>query len=148
MKFLLAGGRSFFSFIKFLYLPIIKDILYIIRTSSLNFVNNFNLDTAFKIAWAGFMKLKKLIYTIAKKANLSFKNIHLTRSDITFSKQDQYAILRLKCSKTDTNYTGILIILVATKNLTCLVTALYSLFTHYLQPPHTLLFVFNICLFS
>ena len=147
MKILLAGGRSFFLLTKSLYLPIIKDILLIVKTLSENSVNNFNLDTALKVTWARFIKLKKLTYTTAKKADPSFKNIHLTKSDIIFSEQDKYAMLRLKRSKTDTNHTGVFIMLAATKNLTYLVTALRFLFTHHSQPPHTELFAFNNCSF-
>ena len=124
MKLLLAGGRSFFSFTKSFCLPITKDILHIFKTLPQNSVNNFNLDTVFKIAWVGFMKLKELTYTTAKKADPFFKNIYLTRSDINFSEQDPYGILRLKRSKTDTNHTRVFIMLAATKNLTCPITTL------------------------
>ena len=45
-------------------------------------------------------------------------------------------MLRHKQSKTDTNHTGVLIMLAATNDATCPVTALRSLFTHNPQPPH------------
>ena len=141
MKLLLADGKSFFPFTKSLFLLITKDILNIDKTFPSNFVNTFNLNIAFKVAWAEFIKLKELTYTAAKKANPSFKNIYFTRSDITFSKQDQYAILMFKRSK-------ILIILAATKNLIYPITALLFLFTHHPQPSHTPLFAFNNYIFS
>ena len=90
------------------------------------------------------MKLKKLTYTAAKKTNPFFKNMHLTKSDIIFSKQDLYAILRLKRSKINSNHTGVFIILAVTKNLTYPVTSLRFLFTHHLQLFYALLLIFTI----
>ena len=148
MKLLLAGGKLFFLFTKSLYLPITKNILHILRTPLPNSVNNFNLDIVFKVAWAGFIKLKKLTYITVKKADPFFKNIHLTKLDIIFSEQDQYAMLRLKCRKTNTNHTGVLIMLAATKNFTCPVTFLRFLFTHHPQSFYASLFAFNNCSFS
>lgn len=147
MKLLLAGGRSFFLLTKSFRLLITKDILQILINPPPTFINNLNLDTVFKVAWANFMKLGKFTYTANKKADLLFKDLHLTRSDIIFSKHDQYAILRLKHNKTNTNHTKIRIMLAVTRDSTCPVTALRFLFTHNPQSPHALLFAFNNCLF-
>lgn len=145
---LLAGGRSFFPSTKSLRLPIRKDILQILTSTPPHNLDDLNLETAFKVAWAGFVRLGELTYTAGEKASPSFKELHLTRSDITFSERDQYATLRLKRSKTDTNHTGVLIMLAATKYSTCPVTALRSLFTHDPQLPHAPLFSFNNVSFS
>lgn len=77
-------------------------------------INDINLDTAFKVAWAGFLRLGEITYTHAERNNSSFKDLHITRSDVTFSKLDQYARLRLKRSKNDANQTGVLMMLAVT----------------------------------
>lgn len=62
------------------------------------------------------MRLKKLTYTTGEKKSPSFKDLYFTRSDITFSEQDQYAIFKLKRDKTNINHTGVLIMLAAMNN--------------------------------
>lgn len=89
------------------------------------------------------MQLGKITYTDGEKMGDSFQELHLTRSDIIFSENDQYATLRLKRSKTDANHTGILIMLAAKTSLCCPVQALRSLFTHDPQAPSSPLFAFN-----
>ena len=143
MKLLLQGERSFFPAIKGTRLPITKANLCTITASPPTTLNELNLDTDFKVAWAGFMRLGEIIYTEAEKRNVSFEDLHLTRCDITFSENDQYATLRLKQSKTDTNHTGVLIMLAATASPSCPVKALRSLFTHDPQPPSSPLFTCN-----
>ncbi len=56
------------------------------------------MDTAFKVAWAGFMRKGELRYTAAEAKKVMFAETSLTRSDISFADGDQYAILRLKQS--------------------------------------------------
>ncbi|MCJ1269665.1 hypothetical protein MMC22_009557 [Lobaria immixta] len=56
------------------------------------------------------------------------------RSDITFAENDQHAIERLKRSKSDLNRIGVEIILAATHDKACPVTALRMLFTKDPQP--------------
>lgn len=68
-------------------------------------------------------------YTKTKLTNRKlFIATKLTRSDITFSQDDQHIILRLKRSKTDIKHTGVEIIIAATNDSTCPVTALRELF--------------------
>lgn len=73
-------------------------------------INDLNLDTAFKVAWAGFMRLGEPTYTATIKIDLLFKCLLLIRSDIIFSQQDKYAIPRLIRRKIDINYIGSFII--------------------------------------
>lgn len=135
IKLLLQGGKSLFPSTKAISLPITKDILSAITTIPPMTINDLNLDTAFKVAWAGFMRLGEITYTEPEKRADSFKDLHLTRSDITFSENDQYATWRLKRSKTDINHTGVLIMLATTNQPTCPVTALRRLFTMILNSP-------------
>ena len=80
-------------------------------------------------------------YTKTKLANRKvFITTKLTSSDITFSHDNQHVILRLKRSKIDTKHIGIEIIIAATNDSTCLVTALKELFMLDPQPGNALLF--------
>lgn len=68
------------------------------------------------------------MYTTAGRAyrllGRTVQNItKLTRSNITFSQDDQHVVLRLKRSKTDVYDTGVEIIFTTTKRLTCPVSA-------------------------
>lgn len=131
MKLLLQGEKSFFPSTKAIRLPITKDILTSITSSPIQTINDLKLDAVFKVTWAGFMRLGEITYTETERGQVSFKDFHLTRSNITFSENDQYATLRLKRSKTDTNQP------------TCPLTALRRLFTYNQQPAHAPLFAYN-----
>lgn len=109
-------------------LPITKDILEKITEDEPLTMEDLNVDTAFKVAWAGFMQRGKLTYTAAGLKKDLFKDTKLTRSDISFAEGDQYAILRLKRSKTDIEHTGIQIILAVIGEPRCPVSALRRLF--------------------
>ncbi len=74
------------------------------------------------------MRMGKLTYTTVEAKKATFAETGLTRSDISFAEEDQYAILRLKRSKTDTEHTGVQIILASTSEPTCPVAALRRLF--------------------
>lgn len=78
----------------------------------------------------------ELIYTAAKAKKTMFAETSFTKSDIFFAKDDQYAILCLKRSKTNTEYTGVQIILTATEKQMCLVVALRRLFIKDPRPPN------------
>jgi hypothetical protein len=73
----------------------------------------------------------------------NFINTKLTRSDVTFDENSEYVILRLKCSKTDLDHKGVEIILAATHDQICPVTALRNLFLLDPQPPTAPLFRFD-----
>lgn len=108
---------------------IIKNIFQKITSNKpINFMD-LNIDTAFKMACAGFIKLKKITYMVAEAKKPIFKEIKLIRLDILFVKGDQYAILQLQQNKTDIKHTGIQIILIATSKPTYPISALKKLFT-------------------
>jgi hypothetical protein len=74
------------------------------------------MTTACKVTWAGFLRSGEFTYSLKDQpGSHDFINTKLTRSDITFDECYEYAILRLKRSKTDTNHKGIGIILAATQ---------------------------------
>ena len=86
------------------------------------------------------MRMGELTYTAAEAKKATFAETGLTRSDISFAEGDQYAILRLKRSKTDTEHTGVQIILAATGEQTCPVAALRRLFIQDPRPANAPLF--------
>lgn len=140
---ILNSACYFFPHTKKERLPITKDILQKITSVSLISIDELNIDTIFKIAWAGFLQMNEFTYTSAEAQASTFTNTKLTRSDVTFSDRDQHEILRLKQSKTNINHSGVEIILAATHDTTCSVTALRNLFYQDPQPRTSLLFHFQ-----
>lgn len=140
LKQLIRGGKSFFPSSKALRLPITKDILSKISTHSPINTNEINLDTAYKVAWAGFLRLGEITYEKSELPHDSFQALHLTRPDVSSSEFDQYVTLRLKRSKTDTQHTRVLVIIAATYEQTCPFAALRRLFNQDPRPSDAPLF--------
>ena len=93
------------------------------------------------MAWAGFLRSGEFTYSQKDLvSSRNFVNTKLTRSDITFDESSEYAILRLKRSKTDYDHKGVEIVLAATHDEICPVTALQDLFAVDKQPPSAPLF--------
>lgn len=109
-------------------MPIIKDIFQkFISNKPIN-ITNLNINTTFKVAWAGFIRLGKITYMATEAKKPIFKKTKLTRLDILLTEGNQYTILQLKQSKTNIKHTGIQIVLADTSELICLVLALGKLF--------------------
>lgn len=96
--------------------PISKDLLKLITdpapvlTSTLSSEqrNKLNFDTSFKCEFAGFLRTAEVTYEAKETKNqLLFERGHLLRRDITFAENDEHAILSLRGSKADTNFTGV-----------------------------------------
>ncbi len=122
-------------------LPTTKDILLNITRIKPTSLQDLNINTAFKVAWAGFLRMGEFTYTKADLKNHKvFSATKLTRSDITFPQDDQYVVLRLKRSKIDIKHTGVEIIIAAINNVSCPVSALRQLFMLDPQPSNTPLF--------
>ena len=81
-------------------------------------LDDLNMSTAFKVAWAGFIRLGEITYTTKERKHASFEHTQLTKSDISFSTDLSYAILRLKRSKTDVHNSGVKIVLAASGETT------------------------------
>ena len=93
--------------------------------------DKLNMDTAFKVAFAGFMRAKEVTHELNDlKEPGVFEKTKLLRKDIHFA--DEHAVLRLRSSKTDLEKKGVEIVLPATGSATCPVKALRSLL--YLDP--------------
>lgn len=73
-------------------------------------------------------------YTISEARSSTFISTKPTLSDVTFSEDNQHAILRLKRRKTDLDKYGVEIVLAATHDQTCPVSALQMLFKQDPQP--------------
>lgn len=109
-------------------LPITKEILKEITKHDPIDLDELNIDTAFMVAWAGFLRLGEITYTSTELKKASFTRTQVTRSDVSFAEGNQYAVLRLKQSKTDTKHTGVQIVLAATGEKTCPVAAIARLY--------------------
>lgn len=79
-------------------------ILEKIKRDELFRIGYFNVDIVFKVPWISFMQMGELTYTTAKLKIDTFTNAKFTRFNISFVKSNQYAILLLKQSKTDTDH--------------------------------------------
>lgn len=109
--------------------PISRQTLVKLTEACSDSVGDINFSTACKIAWAGFLRSGEFTYSLKDQpGSRTFTNTKLTRSDITFDENFDYAILRLKRSKTDLDHKGVEIILAATHDQICPVAALRKLF--------------------
>ena len=148
MALIIKGGRRLFPSKKRNRLPITKDILEKITEDKPLSVTDLNVNRAFKVAWGGFMRMEEFTYTAVEAKKATFAQTGLTRSDISFAEGDQYAILRLKRCKTDTEYTGVQIILPAKDERICPVAALRRLFIQNLLSANAPLFRLQSAAFS
>ncbi len=140
MALIIKSGRRLFPSKKWNRLPITNIIFEKITEDKPLSVTDLNVNTAFKVAWAGLMRMEEFTYKAAEAKKATFAETGLTRSDISFAEGDQYAILRLKRSKTDTEHTGVQIILAAIVERTCPVAALRRLFIQDARQANTPLF--------
>lgn len=92
--------------------------------------------------------MEELTYKAAEAKKVTFAQTGLTRSDISFAKKDQYAILYLKRSKTNTEHTWVQIILAVTRERICPVAALRQLFIQNLCPANASLFFLQTTAFT
>ncbi len=102
---LLDGAASLNPSLTRTRLPITRDILAKIITNKPT-TSDINLDAAFTLAFAGFLRLGEVTYSKQEAQSKSFAATHATRSDISFSNNDDHMLLRLKRSKTDTSHVG------------------------------------------
>ncbi len=137
---IIKGGKRLFPKQKVTRLPITKNILEKITENKPVNIDELNIDMAFKMTWAGFLRLGEITYIGTELKKASFSATRVTKSDISFSKGNQYLVLCLKQSKTDTKHTSVQIILVATREKTCPVAALARLYTLDPQPANAPLF--------
>ncbi len=148
MALIIKDGRRLFSSKKRNRLPILKNILEKITEDELLSVMDLNVDTAFKVAQAGFMRMGKLIYTAAEAKKATFAETAFTKSVISFAEVDQYAMLPLKQSKTDKEHSRVQIILAAIGEQTCPVAALRKLFIQTPRQANALIFRLQSAAFS
>ena len=119
--------------------PITLDILEKITSPDAPTADELNLNTACKVAFAGFLRSGEFLHDDRLNRE-TFESTSLTRSDVTFAENDEYARLRLKRSKTDTLFKGVDILLAATGTPTCPVHALRQLFQLDPRPDNAPLF--------
>jgi hypothetical protein len=82
--------------------PLTPDMLRLATApyASSTQVDDVNIDTAFKLAFSGFLRSGEFIADDRLNKHTA-KNTKLTRSNITFRPNDEHILLRLKRSKTD-----------------------------------------------
>lgn len=84
MTLIIKRRKWLFSSKKQNRLLITKNIFKKIIEDKPLLVTDLNIDTIFKVVWAGFMRIGKLTYTMAEGKNATFMETGLTRSDISF----------------------------------------------------------------
>ena len=138
---LIKGARRYWPQTKAKRMPITKPILSAITTRNSGSVEQLNVDTAFKLAFAAFLRMGEYTYTTAELRNKAFRSKQLTRSDITF--YPSHAVLRLKDSKMDINHTGVEIVVARTDEPTCAYHGLKELYRRDPKPPTAPLFTLS-----
>lgn len=73
MALIIKGGKRLFPSKKKNRQPITKDILEKITLEAPLTVTDLNIDTAFRVAWAGFMRLGEITYTATEAKKATFK---------------------------------------------------------------------------
>lgn len=117
-----------------------KNIINKITEKNLVKINNWNIDTAFKVAWVSFLCLGKITYINTKLKKALFWTTCITRSDILFFEGNQYIIFCLKQSMTDIEHTNIQITLESIGEMIYPIAILARFSTLDLQPAITSLF--------
>jgi hypothetical protein len=72
--------------------------------------------------------MTEIIYILKKISKITFSKIKTTRSNISFAKDDQYVIHRLKRSKADVNHSKVQIMMIAINESICSILVLRQLF--------------------
>lgn len=121
--------------------PLSRQTLIQISETDTGSIEDLNFLTACKVAWAGFLRCGEFTYAPKDQpGSRIFTNTKLTRSDITFDEAFGYVIIRLKRSKTDFDHKGVEIVLAASYDRACPVSALRELSQKDKQPPSAPLF--------
>ena len=135
---LVQGARNFFSGPRHARLPITPDLLTAITPSPIS-RDDINMTAAFKLAFAGFLRMGEFTHTKQRAADSqAFATANLTCSDVWLAAD--HATVRLKRSKTDRLHQGVTIIVAATGEHNCPVHALRQLFEKDPQPGDAPLF--------
>ena len=135
---LVQGARNLFSGPRRVRLPITSDLLSAITPSPIS-RDDINMNAAFKLAFAGFLRMKEFTHTKQRAADSqAFVSANLTRSDVRLAAD--HATVRLKRSKTDKDHLGVTIVVAATGEHNCPVLALQQLFENDPQPGDAPLF--------
>ncbi len=90
-----SGTRLFLSKKRNRFL-ITKNIFKKITEDKPLSITDLNVDTAFKVAWTGFMRIRELTYIAKEAKKAMFTETGLTKLDISFAEGDQYVILQFK----------------------------------------------------
>lgn len=105
-------------------------------------LDDLNTDTAYKCAFAGFLRTGEVTYERKDLANKPlFERNHILRRDVHFSDTEDHVVLSLRATKVDTKYSGVEIVLASEPHSpTCPVQALRRLMQLDPQPGNAPLF--------
>jgi len=120
-------------------LSILRDMLIKI-ISSLFFLSEANIDTAFCLFFAALLHIGEITFTEKQRQQPAFAKTKATQSDIIFSPCGSYLIFRLKRSKTDKNKKRVSLTITATDDSVCPVAVMRRLFIYDPQPTNHSLF--------
>lgn len=77
MALIIKGGKRLFPSKKKNRQPITTEILEKITLEESLTVTDLNIDIAFRVAWAGFMRLREITYTATEAKTLPLKKLQL-----------------------------------------------------------------------
>jgi integrase len=148
IKRLLAGAKSLFPQKCKDKLPITRDILAQIVTSGTS-KKDINIDAAFTLAFAGFLRMGEITHTATELKSKAFTHTKATRGDITIARDQSSMVFHLKRSKMDTSHAGVRINIAAIPgDPLCPVAAMIRLHNRDPKPDSAPLFAVNTKAFS
>ena len=148
IKRLLRGGRARFNTPSRPRHPITREILLKIVDHGEDSIR-LNLNAAFTLAFAGFLRLGEITYDARQRANsLAFIRDHITRKVVQFSPTADHLVVTLRRSKTDTEQRGVRITIAAISGPLCPAARIAELMIKYSQPPNAPLFRYGDKAFS
>ena len=118
--------------------PIRRDVLLkCLRTLNTSSLAGANIYAAFCLAFAAFLRLGEITYTLSD-LTAEFSEWHVTRRSIVL--HQDHLELSLPASKTDPFRQGICLLISASDDAACPLRALQHLFLHFPAPPSAPLF--------
>lgn len=118
-------------------LPILREMVEkIVTNGQSDDIEAANLDAAFTLLYAGFLRLGEVSYSAQDHTQKAFAATHTTRDDVKFF--DGFMRVHLKRSKTDYDHTGTTITIAEMQGTLCPVAAMKRLFAKDPQLSHNL----------
>jgi hypothetical protein len=144
LKRIVKGSYEIYGRAKRPRFPITRDILARITEDKPQSINDLNLDAAYLLSFAAFLRIGEITYNSGDEPGSDwFYETKVTRSCVTFSANNDHIVLHLKRSKTDIKNEGVSIVVAAIDSPLCPVKALLHLWATDPQPHNAPLFSFS-----